>query len=333
MWMAFLVMLSATCVPPIHAHGNAVLATIVAENDSMSPASAPLLRPAPDTEPEQSVPAVEAHQIDPATEPDQGVAAADLRIRNAAIIASGALLVGYYGLEQWWQDGFTNQFRTVKEGWFGQGTEQGGADKLGHSYFSYATARLMARGFEIAGNAPAQARKLGAWSALGVMMGVEILDGYSKKYRFSGEDAMMNLAGVGLAYAMERYAALDQAIDYRLLYRPSPGSGFDPGGDYSGQTYLLILKASALPAWREHSVMRYLEFAIGYGARGYGETPIGDPHRNAYVGLSLNVAEVLGRTVFKKSGTGSGAKRATGLFLELVQVPGTVVLKGHRLRD
>lgn len=299
----------------------------------MGPALDPLAEPGTATEPDWSTPAAQAHRADPATERDPVIAAADLRIRNTAIIASGALLVGYYGFEQWWQDGFTGQFRTVKEGWFGQGTEQGGADKLGHSYFSYSTARLMTRGFEIAGNPPARARALGAWSALGVMMGVEILDGYSKKYRFSREDAVMNLAGAGLAYAMERYPALDQALDYRLLYKPSPGSSFEPGGDYSGQTYLLILKAAAVPAWREHRVMRYLELAVGYGTRGYGETPPGDPHRNAYIGLSLNVAEVLGRTLFNRPGPASRAKRATELFLELAQVPGTVVLKGHRLSD
>lgn len=254
-----------------------------------------------------------------------------LGLKNSLIISTGALAVGAYGMSQWWQDGFAGQFRTRKEGWLGQGTEYGGADKLGHSFFAYATARLMTRGFEAAGNADERARRLGMWSVLGVMMGVEVLDGYSKKYRFSGEDAVMNIAGVGLAYAMETMPALDRLVDYRLLYKPSPGSGYEPGGDYSGQTYLLVLKANGLPPWREHPVMRYVEFAVGYGTRGYEDTPRTDPRRDLYVGLSLNVSEVLARTVFRGDDRSGRARRAADLLLEFAQVPGTAVLKRHRL--
>lgn len=255
-----------------------------------------------------------------------------LWLKNALIIGAGSALVGYYGLQQWWEDGFAGQFRTEKEGWFGQGTDYGGADKLGHGFFAYTTARLMSGAFAAVGNPAGRARQLGAWSALGVMMGVEILDGYSKKYRFSGEDALMNLAGVGMAYAMETHPSLDRLLDIRLLYRPSPGSGFEPGGDYSGQTYLLILKASGLQRWQSHAVVRYLELAVGYGSRGFGETPPQDPHRNVYVGLSLNVSEVLAGTVYRNRYGRSATQRATDLFLEFAQIPGTVVLKGHRLR-
>lgn len=253
-----------------------------------------------------------------------------LGLKNTAIILGGSLLVGYYGMNQWWEDGFAGRFRTRKEGWFAPETDSGGADKLGHSYFSYATARLMARAFEAAGNTPERARRLGVWSALGVMMGVEIVDGYSKKYRFSGEDAAMNLAGAGLAYALETYPALDRLLDYRLLYKPSPGSSFEPGGDYSGQTYLLVLKANGLEAWREHPVMRYVEFAVGYGTRGYGESPPADAHRVGYVGLSLNLSELLARTVFRGHAPQGRLQQASEVFLELVQVPGMIVTKGRR---
>lgn len=253
-----------------------------------------------------------------------------LGLKNAAIILGGSLAVGYYGMTQWWQDGFSGQFRTRKEGWFGQDTDYGGADKLGHAYFSYATARLMTRAFQTAGNSPRQASRLGAWSSLGVMVGVEVIDGYSKKYRFSGEDAVMNVVGAGLAFAMETYPALDRLIDFRLLYKPSPDSSFDPGGDYSGQTYLMVLKANGLETWREHPVMRYLEFAVGYGSRGYGDTPPADAHRVGYVGISVNLSEVLARTVFRGDRERSRLQRAADVFLDLAQVPGTIVMKGHR---
>ncbi len=57
-----------------------------------------------------------------------------LRLRNAAVIGGGILLVGAFGAAKWWDEGFTGEFRTQKEGWFGQNTPYGGADKLGHAF-------------------------------------------------------------------------------------------------------------------------------------------------------------------------------------------------------
>lgn len=255
----------------------------------------------------------------------------ELRLRNTALIGGGALLVGAYGMNKWWNEGFTGQFRTENEGWFGQDTKSGGADKLGHAYFAYIGVRLMTLGFEAVGNDRSQAIKLGFWSSLGVMTAIEVVDGYSRQYRLSREDAIMNVAGAGLGYLLERNPDLDRLVDIRLLYKPSEGSSFDPAGDYSGQKYLFVAKASGVPALREHSVLRYFELAAGYGARGY-QGPLGaERQRNLYFGISLNLSEVLGQTVFRGAKERSGAQRATDLFLELIQVPGTAALARHQL--
>lgn len=255
----------------------------------------------------------------------------ELRLRNTALIGGGALLVGAYGMNKWWNEGFTGQFRTENEGWFGQDTKNGGTDKLGHAYFTYIGVRLMTLGFEAVGNDRSQAIKLGFWSSLGVMTAIEVADGYSRQYRLSREDAIMNVAGAGLGYLLERNPDLDRLVDIRLLYKPSEGSSFDPAGDYSGQKYLFVAKASGVPALREHSVLRYFELAAGYGARGY-QGPLGaERQRNLYFGISLNLSEVLGQTVFRGAKERSGAQRATDLFLELIQVPGTAALARHQL--
>jgi hypothetical protein len=254
----------------------------------------------------------------------------DVRWRNRAMIAGGVALVAAYGLNQWWSDGFGRNFRTENEGWFGRHTESGGADKLGHAFFSYAGARLLARGFEAIGNDPQRSSKLGFWSALAVMTAVEVADGYSHKYRFSTQDALMNVAGAGLGYLLERNPALDRLLDIRLLYKPSPGSGFDPGGDYSGQTYLVVFKASGVDALRAHEPARYLELALGYGTRGFDDPPGSARSRNLYVGISLDVSELLRRTVFRGSGK-SIAQRSSEMLFEFIQVPGTAALYRHRL--
>lgn len=260
-----------------------------------------------------------------------------VRQRTLGIMIGNSLAVALYGKKHWWQDGFNSRFRTVNEGWFGQQTYSGGADKLGHFYMNYASTRLFARAFEWCGNGAGQSLRLAAGLTLGTFTAVEVLDGFSKKWRFSKEDVIMNAAGVGTALLLERNPELDRILDLRLLYRPSRenGTGFDPFGDYSGQTYLAVIKASGISALRNYSWLRYVEVAVGYGTRGYSNSAAagsGHQSRNIYAGVSLNLSELLNGTVFRNSAEERRAQRMVNTALEFVQVPGTAVLTKHRLR-
>lgn len=256
--------------------------------------------------------------------------------RNLALIASEALLIGWYGKTNWWQEGFTREFRTVDEGWFGQRTYAGGADKVGHFYANYVTSRVVARAFMWAGNDRDHSVTLGALTTLGAMMAVEVLDGYSKRWHFSREDAVMNLLGAGTAVLMERNPALDRLLDLRMHYKASASNGhnFDPFGDYAGQTYIVALKAAGIPALREHPWLRYVELVAGYGTREFPENRpniFGDNRtRNVYVGVSLNLSEVLGQTAFRNS-PDSRARKFTNVVFEFVQPPGTALYRQHTL--
>lgn len=257
------------------------------------------------------------------------------RLRTFGLIAAGTTGVLSYGKNHWWKDGFDSNFKTVDEGWFGQNTYSGGADKLGHAYYTYLSGRLLARAFEWAGNAPDAARRLGVWSALGTLMAVEVLDGYSRRWRFSREDAIMNFAGAGLAYLLEGEPALDRLLDLRLQYRPSRDARrldqADPIGDHSGQTYLLVVKASGVPQLRDHPLLRYLELAVGYGARGYEPKAGGETSRHVYVGVSLNLSELLRQSAYRGHTERSLSQRVTETAFEFFQVPGTAALVDHRL--
>ena len=276
-----------------------------------------------------------SHQAEPLDEStERRLTEAQVRWRTAAIIGGGAAGIVAYGMNNWWQDGFTGKFQTGNEGWFGQDTNDGGADKLGHMFANYVGTRLLARSLEWAGNSNERALNLAAWSTFGAFTAVEVADAYTDKWKFSKEDVIMNAAGVLLAVAMEKNPDLDRLVDFRLLYRPSdePRSNyFDPFGDYSGQTYLMIVKASGVERFRRHAATRYLEFAVGYGTRGYGAPPDvpSDPSRNIYVGISINLSELLGQTAFAGSARRGGVQRAVDGFLEYVQIPGTVALT-HR---
>ncbi len=249
---------------------------------------------------------------------------------TAAILTGTSLALAVYGKSQWWQDGFRGRLTKVDEGWFGQETYSGGADKLGHFYMTYASSRLLARALVCDGASHGEALKVAAWYTLGAFAAIEVLDGYSRKWNFSREDMVMNAAGVGVAVVMEHSPGLDRLFDLRVLYRPSreEGQRFDPFGDYSGQTYLLVAKLAGVSSLRRQGPLRYVELAAGYGTRGYAAAGKGSGTRNVYVGVSLNLSELLG---VAGKGQASRLRRGADLALEFVQVPGTALLATQRL--
>jgi hypothetical protein len=262
----------------------------------------------------------------------------DKRFRTQVLIWGGAGAVLAYGATVWWKDGTSGHFSTASEGWFGQDTYAGGADKMGHAYSTYVGTRLLSSAFEWAGNDRDDAIVLSAATVFGTLLAVETLDGFSKRYKFSKEDMIMNAAGTGLGLLFEKNKRLDDLFDFRLHYWPSGDAKrlnqVGPVGDYSGQTYLLVAKATGIPQLKNHDVLRYFELAAGYGSRGFEPNdgaPAPDRSRHAYLGISLNISEILRNTVFRGSAEKTRSQRVTETVLEYVQVPGTAVLAGHRL--
>jgi hypothetical protein len=270
----------------------------------------------------------------PALGSDPALSEAQKQFRTRLLIGGATLSILGYGASHWWQDGMNSSFRTVDEGWFGQNTYTGGADKLGHMYSTYVGTRLLTDAFEWAGNDRETASWLAAATAWGAMLAVEVGDGYSRRFQFSKEDLIMNTLGTGLGLLMEKQPDLDKLIDFRLMYWPSSDARrlneVDPVDDHSGQTYLLALKASGVPALRRIEALRYFELALGYGTRGYEPNAGGEHSRHVYYGISLNVAEILAVSVFRDS-KGSRAQRIGNGVLEVFQIPGTAALADHRL--
>ncbi|MFH1495446.1 MAG: DUF2279 domain-containing protein [Pseudomonadota bacterium] len=270
----------------------------------------------------------------PALDSDPTLTEAQKQFRTRIMIGGAATALLWYGSTHWWSDSMSSDFRTVDEGWFGQDTYTGGADKLGHMYSTYVGTRILARAFEWAGHDSQSAAWLAAATAWGSMLAVEIGDGFSSRYRFSKEDLVMNTLGTGLGLLLEKNPELDAMLDFRLMYRPSSDARrvnqIDPIDDHSGQTYLLAIKASGIPSLRRIEPLRYFELALGYGTRGY-EPNLGEERsRHVYYGISLNVAELLGMTAFKNS-PGSRTQRVSNGVLEVLQIPGTVALADHKL--
>ena len=252
--------------------------------------------------------------------------------KTQRLIAGLLLGTAIYGYTTWWNDS-NSRFRIRHEDWFGADTPNGGADKLGHAYSFYVSTRILAKSFQWAGHSQPQAIQLAGITSATLSVGVEILDGFTEKYGFSPEDVIMNLAGIGTGIILEKYPQWDNLFDLRLKYWPSADARrlneHDPFTDYSGQTYLLITKASGILPLRQSQWLRYLELAVGYGTRGYQPTDGTNNQlkkRNFYYGFSLNLSQLFNDILFKDNPKSSYTPLVTEQVLEYLQMPGTTLL-------
>ena len=102
------------------------------------------------------------------------------------------------------------------EGWFGEDTNSGGADKLGHLYSSYVTDRALTYLYESWGYSQDKAALYGAWSTFSIMSMMEVGDSVSSDYGFSYEDFIINGVGAYIGYALETNPNLALKLDLRI---------------------------------------------------------------------------------------------------------------------
>ncbi|WP_448657366.1 DUF2279 domain-containing protein [Sphingomonas sp. CJ99] len=233
-------------------------------------------------------------------------------------VAAGITAIGIAN----WNWG-NSSFRFNSEGWFGRETSSFGMDKLGHAYSSFVITEFL--GASIRANAanPRHAQRSAALMAAGLMTYVEIFDGFSGDHGFSWEDMASNATGIGLSVLRHQVPGLNDKLDFRMEYLPSGERGFRPLSDYAGQRYLLAVKLAGFKPL-ERGPMRFVEVHGGYYARGFTEWERDrgvEPRRALYVGIGLNVQQLLSR----RRGEGRSWRRAARSALEYVQIPYTSV--------
>jgi hypothetical protein len=209
--------------------------------------------------------------------------------------AGGIATVLTYGVINW--DYFQTTPQASAEGWFGENTKSGGADKLGHFWSSYATSHLFSYFYEKFGYGQEKANLYGALSGAGLQTIVEIGDSFSGDFGFSYEDFIMNLGGAGAAYILGKYPAFAEKIAFRIEYVPESLSdlGGDIFTDYENQRYLIALKLDGFETFR-NSYLGYLELQAGYFTRGFEQYQVGQPdhrQRSAYFGIGLNIDKIV----------------------------------------
>lgn len=243
-------------------------------------------------------------------------------------------------------------FRFGGDGWFGEDTYAGGADKLGHAWSNLALSRLTGEILIWGGWEPWKAGLIGSGMTLALFTAFELKDAFYTE--FSPGDAVFNGLGGALAFAMLAYPPLDALVDFRVEYLPSreyrdlldgrrPPDG--PAGprqaslnfveDYSGQRYLLALHVGALPFLRGRAWARLVDVAVGYETRGYMPAPI-DPavrrQRHLFLGLSVNLQGLVDLALSDRTGDLARRSRAAGrLAFELLNPPfGSWAVAGAR---
>lgn len=236
-------------------------------------------------------------------------------------------VISIVGVANWnWGN---SDFRFNDEGWFSEKhTGSGGMDKLGHAFTAYVMTDILTHA--IRRNAPdvRGGEVTAALLACSLMTYIEVFDGFSGDHGFSYEDLVMGVVGAGFSVFRNSVPEMRDKIDFRMQYLTSQYSSFEPFGDYSGQKFFVVVKLAGFECFRE-TPLRFVELHGGYSARGFSkeERRAGeDRERNLYVGIGLNLSELLFGE--DKSYRDHRASKIARTGLEYVQVPYTYLSSG-----
>jgi hypothetical protein len=196
-----------------------------------------------------------------------------------------------------------SEFKWGGDGWLGDRTYAGGADKFGHAWATMSLGRV---GTEMlsqwGGYDRLTSTLIGVGLSEALFIGVEVKDGFY--YEFSFSDLTGDTLGALAAVALSLSPRLDELFDYRVQYWPSTeyrrqfdGGNVNIAEDYSGETYVLAFHLGGIHALRDAPYglwSQFVDVAVGYGTRGYKpDPPGGEPpymhHQEISFGLSLNV--------------------------------------------
>jgi hypothetical protein len=279
-----------------------------------------LLGPAAHAEPSVPAPldAVDA-QLAPAPR-EATVTQKTVRYTTLVVIPLATLAYG----QQIWNWGDDHGWTWADEGFFGPETPHGGADKLGHAFSHYTLTRLSTRIFDYTEGDHERALTYGAIMAGSIGLGIEIGDAFNGKYGFSMQDLIADASGIALAVLLELSPTADGLVGFSVEYLPTDRfladddkSWLEFEGDTSGWTYLLNFKPGGLRALGVASP-RYLDFVtldVGYYTRGFSWwdrlAPEMQKQRSFFVGVSMNVPEMVDLAFGKNPGVVGGALRQT----------------------
>jgi len=276
------------------------------------------------------------------TSADDSGATFDHRWRSLAVTGGiFGVLYGYTYLAWYSRGENAPTLHFQEEGWFGLDTYAGGADKLGHAWSNYALVRGVAGIIEWGGSSQRSALASATGMTVAFFVVAEIKDGYRPEYGFAWGDILFNLSGDAFGILMDTQPELDRRFDFRVEYWPSKPfrdaiverGPFNSPEDYTGQRYFLDYHLSTIDGLqRSHyfAWSRFVDVSLGFQAAhfkpDYGDGA--DHEQDIFVGLTLNLQEIIDETLHPGTGT-----RSLRFAAEIVQIPFTTLRLGGFVRS
>jgi hypothetical protein len=199
----------------------------------------------------------------------------------------------------WWRADYylykQHEFQLKNDGYFFNSSY--GVDKLGHMYASYLIFHLTYDFMKWADFDDQTA----LWSAIAVpaahAVSIELGDGFSKWW-FSFSDLYFNSAGIAYGILQVKYPYLNN-FNYKWSYYPSASGGkkdpdWGPASDYSGHIYWLSIDMhNILPEPAQQYWPKYVNLAIGLGAKNVSFADVGIKKHKWAIGLDWNTTAIL----------------------------------------
>lgn len=188
---------------------------------------------------------------------------------NGTAYVSG--MTGLYFL--WYRDYPMENFH-----FFNDNAEWGQMDKVGHVASCYMEGLAGINMMRWAGFSEKQSVWYGGSYGLLWQGAVEIMDGFSSGWGFSGGDMLANLVGSGLAIGQE-LGWKEQRVQMKFSFYPTKYAQYRPNvlgdglvqemlKDYNGQTYWLSFNMASF-AHESTNIPKWLNLAVGYGIDGF----------------------------------------------------------------
>jgi hypothetical protein len=176
-------------------------------------------------------------------------------------------------------------FRIHNEGWFGENTTNGGADKASHLTDYYVIASLFEDTYKMLGYSENAAILWGVGLAIGTGLANEVSDGFTR-HGFSFEDLAMDSAGAVTAGLISVTHTRD-LLGMRTSHLPS--------STYTHDVYSADFKFSGLAERLGVNLgpLRWLLFSVTYNAKGYRVQPPEEHQRQLGFEIGLNLQQIL----------------------------------------
>ena len=214
----------------------------------------------------------------------------------------------------------TVPFHFKSEGWFGKDTQTVGIDKLTHAFNTYLISEFLHARIHEETNASHGDAITAAVIASGLMAFNELSDGIEPDSGYSMEDIVMNVAGAGFSVLRNTVPGLKEKVAFKLEIVPNEQIYSRTGKPhYEQMRYMFSIKGAGFKEI-EKTPLRFLDLQLGYYASDFlnEDRAAGiEPKRHLFVGLGLNVGELL----FGRSKSGVG--KAANTVLDYLQLPYT----------